>query len=267
MANPRDSEQLAVRSTAVEHHDADADRFVRWYSEMAESRFANAFAYGRHKVDVLLDQALKELPPGARVLDVGCGTGEYVRRLNELGFQVSGLEPAEAMRQAAIEKNPGSTILNGIATQIPFPDESFDFVICIEVLRYLHRSDVDQALGEMRRVLKPGGKMFLTMVNRYALDGFYLAYHARKLLGGGISIAAPHCEFVTPAEVDKQVRQAGFSVAVHSGVLFGPMRILYKISTRLARKLAPMLEPIDDAICSIPAATPFAGHLVTIATR
>jgi ubiquinone/menaquinone biosynthesis C-methylase UbiE len=267
MADSRETEQLAVRSTAVEHHHADAGRFMRWYSEMAESRFANAFAYGRHKVDVLLDQALKELPAGARILDVGCGTGEYVRRLTELGFQVSGLEPAEAMRQAAIEKNPGSKILDGIATQIPFPDESIDFVICIEVLRYLHRADVDLALGEMRRILKPGGRMFLTMVNRYALDGFYLAYHARKLVGGGLSIAAPHCEFVTPAEVDAQVRHAGFSAATHSGVLFGPMRVLYKISTGLARKLAPMLEPIDDAICNIPATTRFAGHLVTIATR
>jgi ubiquinone/menaquinone biosynthesis C-methylase UbiE len=267
MTGSRDPEPSAVRSTAVEHHHADAGRFMRWYSEMAQSRFANAFAYGRHKVDVLLDAALKELPAGARILDVGCGTGEYVRRANELGFQASGLEPAEAMREAAIEKNPGSTIVDGLATQIPFGDESFDLVICIEVLRYLHRADVDQALGEMRRVLKPGGKMFLTMVNRYALDGFFIAYHARKLLAGGISTAAPHCEFVTPAEVDKQVRQAGFSAAVHSGVLFGPMRILYKISTRLARRLAPMLEPVDDAICSIPATTRFAGHLVTIATR
>jgi ubiquinone/menaquinone biosynthesis C-methylase UbiE len=267
MTSSRDSDQLAVRSTAVEHHHADAGRFLRWYSEMAESRFANAFAYGRHKVDVLLDQALKELPAGARVLDVGCGTGEYVRRLTDLGFEASGLEPAEAMRQAAMEKNPGRTILDGIATQLPFPDESFDFVICIEVLRYLHRSDVDQALREMHRVIKPGGRMFLTMVNRYALDGFYIAYHARKLLTGDISTSAPHCEFVTPAEIDEQVRRAGFSAAVHCGVLFGPMRMLYKISTRLARKLAPMLEPIDDAICGIPATTRFAGHLVTIATR
>jgi ubiquinone/menaquinone biosynthesis C-methylase UbiE len=267
MAKLRDSDQLAVRTTAVEHHHADADRFMRWYSEMAQSRFANAFAYGRHKVDVLLDRALKELSVGAQILDVGCGTGEYVRRLADLGFQVSGLEPAAAMRQAAIEKNPGRKILDGIATQIPFPDETFDFVICIEVLRYLHRSDVDQALREMRRVLKPGGRMFLTMVNRYALDGFYIAYHARKMMAGDISAAAPHCEFVTPAEVDEQVRQAGFSAAVHTGVLFGPMRILYKISTRLARKLAPVLEPIDDAIAAFPAMTRFTGHLVTVASR
>ena len=55
-------EQLAVRKVAVEHHHAEAKRFVDWYEEMGKSRFTNAFAYGRHKVDVLLDEAFKELP-------------------------------------------------------------------------------------------------------------------------------------------------------------------------------------------------------------
>jgi ubiquinone/menaquinone biosynthesis C-methylase UbiE len=164
-----DSELDAVRASAVDHHHAEADRFERWYEEMAKSRFANAFAYGRAKIDRLLNSCLEKLPPGARVLDVGCGTGEYVRRATELGFLASGIEPAEAMRKVALEKNPSSTILDGIATALPFPDKTFDLVICIEVLRYLHREDNRQALREMHRVLAPGGRMFLTSVNRYAL--------------------------------------------------------------------------------------------------
>ena len=90
-----------------------------------------------------------------------------------------------------------------MATELPFPDRTFDLVICIEVLRYLHNADNRQALREMYRVLKPGGTLFLTMVNRYALDGFYLNYHARKFLGRKrVSGDAPHCEFTTPAEID-----------------------------------------------------------------
>src|SRR5271170_2420691 len=144
-----DLEQIAVRASAIEHHHAEADRFIRLYDEMAGSRFANAFAYGRAKIDRLLDKCFRELQPGARILDLGGGTGEEVHRANELGFSASGIEPAEAMRKAAIEKNPGSTILDGVATDIPFPDGTFDFVICIEVLRYLHRADNRQALKEM----------------------------------------------------------------------------------------------------------------------
>ena len=119
-------EQLAVRKMAVEHHHAEAKRFVDWYEEMAKSRFANAFSYGRHKIDVLLDETLKQQPAGARILDVGCGTGEYVRRANELGFTASGLEPADAMREVAINKNPDASIVSGVATELPYPDESFD---------------------------------------------------------------------------------------------------------------------------------------------
>jgi ubiquinone/menaquinone biosynthesis C-methylase UbiE len=268
LADTDDIDQRTTRTTAVEHHHAEVDRFTRWYGEMAQSRFANAFAYGRHKIDVLLDGALKNLLEGAQILDVGCGTGEYVSRANMLGFRACGVEPAEAMRNMAIEKNPGAIILDGSATRLPFPDGTFDLVICIEVLRYLHRADGRQALREMARVLKPGGQMFLTMVNKYALDGFFIDYHLRKLLRGGrISVTAPHCEFVTPAELDVEIRNAGFSRAVYRGVLFGPMRLLYKLSTRIASRLAPLLEPIDDAICGIPATTPFAGHLVAIATR
>lgn len=263
-----DSDKVAVRAVAVEHHHAEADRFVRWYEEMAQSRFANSFSYGRFKVDRVLDECLKALQPGARILDVGCGTGQYVRRANELGFSASGLEPAEAMRKAAIEKNPGSAILDGVATELPFPDTQFDLVICIEVVRYLHRADIRQALREMHRVLMPGGTMFLTTVNKYAADGFYMHHRLRKLFNGRRAGAAvPHCEFMTPAGVADELREAGFTTVVQRGVLFGPMRALYKVSTRLASRVAPLLEPIDDAICARPGTTPFAGHLVSIATR
>ena len=263
---PDADDQIAVRTLAVEHHHAEAERFARWYREMAQSRFANAFAYGRHKVDVLLDATLKTLKPGARILDVGCGTGEYIRRANELGFSASGVEPADAMRQHAIERNPGSSIVSGVATELPYPDQSFDLVICIEVLRYLDQADNRQALREMHRVLRPGGKMFLTSVNRYALDGFFLFYWLQRMLKGR-STELPHCEFVMPSEIEREIYDAGFSSAVHHGVLFGPMRMLYRVSEGLGRRVAPAIEPIDDAICAKSWTTPFAGHLVTIATR
>lgn len=261
-----DADERAVRDIAVQRHEVDAAKFVRRYGEMAQNRFASAFAYGRHKVDVLLEEVLGELRPGARVLDVGCGTGEYVRRVRELGLIGCGIEPAAAMRKVAIETNPGSDIRDGMATSLPYPDASFDLVLCIEVLRYLHRADGRLALCEMRRVLRPGAALFLTMVNKYALDGFYLHYRIRRALrGGDIGLELPHCEFVTPAELDREIRQAGFSAATHRGVLFGPMRIFYKVSTPLARRLAPWIEPIDDAICAIPGTTALAGHLVTVA--
>src|SRR5215471_13586680 len=60
-------EQLAVRNLAIEHHHVEVKRFVDWYDEMAKSRFANAFSYGRHKVDVQLDEVLKQHRAAARM--------------------------------------------------------------------------------------------------------------------------------------------------------------------------------------------------------
>ena len=261
-------DQVDVRMSAIGHHHTEAQRFVRWYEEMAKSRFANSFAYGRAKIDRLLDACFKDLQPGAPVLDVGCGTGEYIHRASELGFSASGIEPAEGMRKVAIQKNPSKTILEGVATTLPFESSSFDLLICIEVLRYLHRADNRLALREMRRVLKPGGKLFLTSVNKYALDGFYVYHLVRRLLYGSVASAAiPHCEFTTPADLGNELQEAGFSRVAHYGVLFGPMRLLYKVSTSIAARIAPALEPLDDAICSKPTMRAFAGHLVTVATR
>ena len=78
--------------------------------------------------------------------------------------------------------------------------------------------------------------MFLTMVNRYALDGFFLHYSLQRMFKPR-STERPHCEFVTPAELDGEIRAAGFSTAMYRGVLLGPMRMLYRISTRVARRI------------------------------
>jgi ubiquinone/menaquinone biosynthesis C-methylase UbiE len=259
---------LDVRNTAVEHHDREVGTFVEWYEQLKKNRFSNAFSYGRYKIDLVLDEMLKALPRGARVLDVGCGTGEYVARVTELGFEAAGLEPAQGMRERAVEKNPGGDIRDGVATSLPWPDGHFDLVLCIEVLRYLHRADLRAALGEMCRVLKPGGRMFLTMVNRYALDGFWLHYKLKRLARlGRVTTDAPHCEFVTPAEINSELLRAGFSHVESRGVLFAPMRLVYKVSNRLGAFIAKHAEPIDDAICRVPATVCFAGHLIVLGTK
>lgn len=259
---------LDVRNIAVEHHHRQVGTFVRYYEQLKKNRFANAFAYGRYKIDRVLDGVLHGLPKGARVLDVGCGTGEYLAHARELGFEAAGLEPAAGMRELAIQKNPDVDIRDGVATSLPWPDEHFDLVECIEVLRYLDKVDMRVALAEMRRVLKPGGKLFLTMVNRYALDGFWLHYKVKRLAHlGRVTTDAPHCLFVTPGEMRRELARAGFSGVRNFGVLFAPMRIPYKISRSLGASIAKAAEPLDNTICGLSGAAGFAGHLIVFGKR
>ena len=255
-----------IRTVAVDHHTQVVDVFEDYYQAMARGRFENAFTYGRNKVDLALDAEIQRLPAGASILDIGCGTGEYVRRYSARGYRVAGIEPSSGMRAAAIARNPGADIRDAVATSLPFGDAQFDLAFAIEVYRYLHRDDFRTSLKEITRVLKPGGRVFFTMVNRYALDGFYVLQRAREAALGGQSTEHPHCEFFSPRELFEEMEQARFSDIQVFGRMLGPLRLAYKIP-KVGKAIAEKLDGVDDFVHRFRFATPFAGHLIAAATK
>lgn len=109
-----------------------------------------------------------DLRDGDRVLDVACGTGIVARRAAErVGERgtVVGLDLNEGMlavaEQAAAEVRPPIVWRRGDAADLPFPDGSFDVVFCQQALQYF--PDPVEALGEIRRVLAPGGRAILSV--------------------------------------------------------------------------------------------------------
>lgn len=94
------------------------------------------------------------LPPRARILDVGCGTGLACAPLVAKGHQVTGLDPSEAMLEVARRAFPQATWVAGTAEQLPFDDASFGAVLSAQTF---HRVDRAAAVAEIARVLKPGG--------------------------------------------------------------------------------------------------------------
>lgn len=85
------------------------------------------------------------------VLDVGCGEGTLARYLAELGHQVIGVDRDPAILPA---DSAGTHFMLGDATGLPFAADSFDAVVSVMVL---HQTQLELALVEMRRVLRPGG--------------------------------------------------------------------------------------------------------------
>lgn len=106
-------------------------------------------------------QALQRagLKPGMKVVDVGVGTGLVACQAAKLVGDpklVTGVDPSDGMMENA--KVPaGVKLVKGSAEQIPFPDNSFDFLSMGYALR--HISDLSVAFAEFHRVLKPGGKL------------------------------------------------------------------------------------------------------------
>jgi ubiquinone/menaquinone biosynthesis C-methylase UbiE len=96
--------------------------------------------------------------PGRRVLDLGAGTGKLTRLLVPTGAEVVAVEPVPAMRKQLALAAPTVEVHDGTAETVPLPDGSVDVVT---VAQAFHWFDAPVALAEIRRVLRPGGWLFL----------------------------------------------------------------------------------------------------------
>lgn len=103
---------------------------------------------------------------GARLLDVGCATGEYTDAMAPEFDQVDAIDIELDRLAVYAEDHPDNVSLHTQSvTSLEFADDSFDVVTMIEVLEHL--PDVAAALAEIRRVLRPDGRLLLTTPNRW----------------------------------------------------------------------------------------------------
>ncbi|PKN08518.1 MAG: 3-demethylubiquinone-9 3-O-methyltransferase [Deltaproteobacteria bacterium HGW-Deltaproteobacteria-8] len=116
----------------------------------------------------VIDQE-KVLERGKRkLLDVGCGGGLLAEEFARAGFEVAGIDPApETIDTARAHASTSGLPIEyelGSGEHLPYPDGSFDHVACCDVLE--HVDDVDRVVGEISRVLRPGGLFLYDTVNR-----------------------------------------------------------------------------------------------------
>ncbi len=105
---------------------------------------------------------LGEARPGERVLDLGCGAGRFVAALRQAGADPVGVEIAEAALERARANAPGADLrLLEDDGSLPLEHAAVDLVWCSEVLE--HVADTAHLLLEVRRVLRPGGRLLITV--------------------------------------------------------------------------------------------------------
>lgn len=109
---------------------------------------------------------------GQRVLDISTGKGRFAVNLAALAAEVTALDIAPQMlalaQHAADEHGVGVQFLQADAEQLPFPDAAFDVALCMEAI--MHVPHPQRLLNEMARVTRPGGKVILSMTNRWRLN-------------------------------------------------------------------------------------------------
>jgi SAM-dependent methyltransferase len=132
------------------------------------------------------------LAPSSRLLDAGCGAGGMLDTLSRFGV-VSGLD-MDAQRVALARQRGYEDIRQGAVEQLPWPDQKFDLVTLLDVLE--HTADDRVTLTEMRRVVRPGGYLLVTVPAHQALwsshdvvNRHYRRY-SRRTLGAAASETA-----------------------------------------------------------------------------
>ncbi len=158
------------KSSAAEPRDIE-DRIAAEFNQPQKISAIRAdVATANFELREILD-FLGEDGSGRSVLDVGFGRGIFANALENKGYIVSGVELSDTLLEIAQKNYPDINFKKGSATSIPFPGDSFDCLICIEVLE--HVPDTEVALYEMARVLKPGGKMIIIDKNILSIHPKY----------------------------------------------------------------------------------------------
>ena len=151
------------------------------YAEVAHQLIQSVYIRSSHpalKGDYDLLERLKELTPGPRGLDAGCGAGARdVYQFWLEGYNIIGIDAVEENIQTAKSLHPeiaDRVSLADLCNPLDFPDESFDFIICDAVIQHIPSDDaVNVTLRELARVLKRGGVLQLMFKNGRGVTTVY----------------------------------------------------------------------------------------------
>ena len=161
---------------------------LRWLSRNRRRRFEESVAYLRYP------------GKGARLLDIGCGNGRFLRHMRALGWEVCGVEPDPKATAEAIAA--GLDVRAGVLDSVSLPADSFDAITLNHVIEHVPRPV--ETLGQCLRVLKPGGTISILTPN-FESEG-------HRLFGSNwFPLEAPrHLVLFTAGSLRRALASAGF---------------------------------------------------------
>lgn len=163
---------------------------------------------------------------GARVLDIGCGIGTYVKKLAEVSGDAFGVD----IDPARVRKGEGDTLSVAVSEHLPFANASFDMVLLNEVIE--HVRDDAETLREACRVLRPGGHVIIYAPNRLYPFETHGVYLGKRYVFGNIPLVnylpdplrerlVPHARAYTARGLRRIVDGLDADVIVHTQVYPG----------------------------------------------
>lgn len=230
------AQETAIYDAAASHWWDDSLKWVRTLHAMVPARLAMFEAEGAEWA-------------GRDVLDLGCAGGFMAEALARKGARVEGIDPSAAAIAAARAHAAAEGLAVGysvgVGEALPYPDGSFDAVVCVDVLEHVH--DLGKVLEEVARVLRPGGLFLFDTIDRNPLAAFVVVTLAERVLGLLPRGAHDPELFIRPAELRGALEGLGFEVGRVRGLgpvgidrrgdfRFGPSPVPWVIFLGTARK-------------------------------
>lgn len=226
------------------------DDFSGWYER--ERKHGYHAMLDRLELDVV-----RPLAEGRDVLEVGAGTGLIMEGLGDAPKTLTGLDISSGMLKKAEKR--GFDVVQGSATDLPFENEKFDLAYSFKVLA--HIPDIEKALSEMSRVLRPGGMLVAEFYNARSIR------HLAKRIGGPGNISDQRTEADVFCRWDTKEQIIGYlpndvQLEGWRGVrVLTPAALAFKIPG--VNKILPALERrcLDSKLAR------FAGFLIAVCRK
>jgi len=198
---------------------------------------------------------LSGLPGGARVADLGCGSGVFTELLRRRGYQSVGLDISPKLIALGRQKYPGLELIEGDAENLPFESASLDGVLLSGLIH--HFPDPRRLVGEVNRVLKNGGRFVAFDPNR--LNPFMWLYRDRSSPFYSSIGVTENERPVLAWQVAEGFRSEGFRV--HTDYLAG---LAYRyVASRRTRMLLPVYNFIDGILFNLAIMRPVRPFVLT----
>lgn len=161
-------------------------------------------------------QTLLQSEAGKTYLDIGCGTGNYTSLFTERGYKFIGIDPSSYMLSEAKIRSQHIEWREGAAESIPAAEGEFDGAIAVLTLH--HWADLHLGFKELRRVVKPGGRIVVFTSTPDQMRGYWLNHYFPQMM------QASMLQMPTYLAVQTAVRSAGMNVVE---------KHVYSVSTKL----------------------------------
>ena len=190
-----------------------------------------------HEINPLRANYIDQRAPvaGRKLLDVGCGGGILTESMAQRGAQVTGIDMGEAPLKVArlhalesgVEVEYRRIPVEELAAEQP---ASFDIVTCLEMLE--HVPDPASVIKACATLVKPGGQLFFSTINRTAKGWLFAVVGAEYVLKMLPKGTHEYGKFIRPSEMGAWLRDAGLELRDMTGMTYNPITRSYKLNAR-----------------------------------